>query len=205
MQISIVYRKICCNLHYAFMVRRLSIGENNHLTCYSLAINPQYGPSLSMKSFLMNQRCSYVHVFVIYFLQASANWFSFGWLWSFVNNRYWFIWNMQEDKTKRRWEGNVMYTCTCTFNIATDKRGIHIIFLWFLHENICCGYSLEVPRRGASNEYHNICFCGEIRKISAFFGWKKVPYLLLCLILKVTVTTAATEGILFYFHIFPRK
>ena len=28
---------------------------------------------------------------------------------------------------------------------------------------------------------HNICFRGEIRKISAFFGRKKVPYLLLCL------------------------
>ena len=23
----------------------------------------------------------------------------------------------------------------------------------FLNENICCGYSLEAPRRGASNEY----------------------------------------------------
>ena len=30
--------------------------------------------------------------------------------------------------------------------IATDKRGIHIIFFLFLHENICCGYSLEAPR-----------------------------------------------------------
>ena len=38
------------------------------------------------------------------------------------------------------------------------------VFL-FLHENICCGYSLEAPRRGASNEYHKICFHGEIRKI----------------------------------------
>ena len=28
--------------------------------------------------------------------------------------------------------------------IATDKRGIHIFFL-FLYKNICCGYSLEVP------------------------------------------------------------
>ena len=27
-------------------------------------------------------------------------------------------------------------------------------------------YSLEAPRRGASNEYNNICFHGEIRKIS---------------------------------------
>ena len=30
--------------------------------------------------------------------------------------------------------------------IATDKRGIHIIFFLFLHETICCGYSLEAPR-----------------------------------------------------------
>ena len=38
-----------------------------------------------------------------------------------------------------------------------------IIFLIF-YENICCRYSLEAPRRGASNEYHNICFRGKIRK-----------------------------------------
>ena len=28
-----------------------------------------------------------------------------------------------------------------------------LISFLFLDENICCGYSLEVPRRGASNEY----------------------------------------------------
>ena len=27
---------------------------------------------------------------------------------------------------------------------------------------------------------HNICFRGEVRKISAFFRMKKAPYLLLC-------------------------
>ena len=27
-----VYKKKCCNLHNAFMVRRFSLGENNHLT-----------------------------------------------------------------------------------------------------------------------------------------------------------------------------
>ena len=53
--------------------------------------------------------------------------------------------------------------------IATDKKGIHILFFLFLDENICCWYSLEAPRRGASNEHHNICFRREIRKISAFF------------------------------------
>ena len=41
---------------------------------------------------------------------------------------------------------------------------MQISFL-FLNENICCGYSLEAPRWGASNEYHNICFHWEIRKI----------------------------------------
>ena len=28
-----------------------------------------------------------------------------------------------------------------------------LIFLFFPHENICCGDSLEVPNQGASNEY----------------------------------------------------
>ena len=26
-------------------------------------------------------------------------------------------------------------------------------------------YSLEAPPGGSTNEYHNICFCGEIRKL----------------------------------------
>ena len=50
--------------------------------------------------------------------------------------------------------------------MAPDKRGIHIIVILFLHENICCGYSLEVPRRGASHEYQQHMFHEEIRKIS---------------------------------------
>ena len=66
-----------------------------------------------------------------------------------------------------------------------------LIFFLFLHENICCGYSLEVPhwykrlwcttesyspRQStfffnqnklicSSNENYNTCICGEIRKI----------------------------------------
>ena len=31
--------------------------------------------------------------------------------------------------------------------------GIKIIFFLFLYENIYCGYSLEAPCQGASNEY----------------------------------------------------
>ena len=32
-------------------------------------------------------------------------------------------------------------------------------------QNIDCEYSLKPPRRGGSNEYHNLCFWVEIRKI----------------------------------------
>ena len=33
------------------------------------------------------------------------------------------------------------------------RGGIHIIFFLFLHENICCGYSLEAPRRWVPTTY----------------------------------------------------
>ena len=38
------------------------------------------------------------------------------------------------------------------------------IFLIFA-QNIDCGYRLEPPRRGDSNDTHNLCFGAKIRKI----------------------------------------
>ena len=83
---------------------------------------------------------------------------------------------------------NIVYTIKCKQKqleqsirrlIATDKRGYpHNIFL-FLHENICCGYSLEAPRRGASNEYPQHMFTWRNKKDISIFGRKKAPYLLL--------------------------
>ena len=35
-------------------------------------------------------------------------------------------------------------------------------------QNIDCGYSLEPPRRGGSNEYHNICFRAKIKKNNVY-------------------------------------
>ena len=74
-----------------------------------------------------------------------------------------------------------MLESDCTYIIATDKSGYpHNIFL--ISQRI---HMLRVlirsasPRRGASNEYPQHIFYWEIRKISAFFGWKKAPYLLL--------------------------
>ena len=37
-------------------------------------------------------------------------------------------------------------------------------------------YSLEVPHRGASNEYHNICFYGELEKIIPELSSNTPPY-----------------------------
>ena len=41
-----------------------------------------------------------------------------------------------------------------------------LIFFLFHHENICCGYSLEAPRRGASNEYPQHMFSWRNKKKS---------------------------------------
>ena len=48
----------------------------------------------------------------------------------------------------------------------------YTLFFLFLLKNIDCGYSLEPPRQGGSNEYPQSMFCAEIWKISEFFIWK---------------------------------
>ena len=54
------------------------------------------------------------------------------------------------------------------------------MFFLFLHKNICCGYSLEAPRRGASNEYPQHRFSWRNKKDTSIFRMKKAPYLWLC-------------------------
>ena len=46
--------------------------------------------------------------------------------------------------------------------------GVYIIFL-ISAQNIDCGYSLEPPQRGGSNEYHNLCFEQKYEKYRSFF------------------------------------
>ena len=60
-----------------------------------------------------------------------------------------------------------------TNDIAPEKRGIWIIFFWSLHENACCGYSLEALRLSASNKYHNICFMKTREEYQYFSADKK--------------------------------
>ena len=47
-----------------------------------------------------------------------------------------------------------------------------MVFL-FLDENICCGYSVEVPQRGASNEYPQHMFSSRNKKNIDTFWLKK--------------------------------
>ena len=70
--------------------------------------------------------------------------------------------------------------------ISAQKHRLWVLVRTASH--IDCGYSLEPPRRGSSNEYpqsmflaeseavltstHNLCFWAEIRKLSEFFIWK---------------------------------
>ena len=72
-------------------------------------------------------------------------------------------------------------TKTCLYNIDLLKpqfyivklgfTGVYIIFL-ISAQNIDCGYSLELPLLGGSNEYPQSMFWTEICKISEFFIWK---------------------------------
>ena len=72
-------------------------------------------------------------------------------------------------------------TKTCLYNFDPLKphfyiaklgfTGVYIIFL-ISAKNIDCGYSLEPPRWGGSNEYPQSMFLAEIWKISEFFIWK---------------------------------
>ena len=69
-------------------------------------------------------------------------------------------------------------TNTCLYNFDPLKphfymvklgfTGAYIFFL-FLLKNIDCGYSLEPPQRGGSNENPQSMFWAEIWKISEFF------------------------------------
>ena len=76
---------------------------------------------------------------------------------------------------------NEYITKTCLYNIDPLKPQFYIVKLGFIGvyiiflisaQNIDCGYSLEPPRRGGSNEYPQSMFWAEIWKISEILIWK---------------------------------
>ena len=75
--------------------------------------------------------------------------------------------------------GNFTITKTSLYNFDPLKPHFYIVkpgfigytlFFLFLLKNIDCGYSLEPPRRGGSNEYPKSMFWAEIWKISEFLS-----------------------------------
>ena len=62
------------------------------------------------------------------------------------------------------------------YMVKLGFTGVYIIFL-ISAQNIDCGYSLEPPRRGGSNEYPQSIFWAEIWKISEFFYLKNFLFL----------------------------
>ena len=56
------------------------------------------------------------------------------------------------------------------------RVGVRKIVFLFLYKNICCGYSLEAPHQGASNEYPQHMFLSRNKKTIETFWLKKVPY-----------------------------
>ena len=53
--------------------------------------------------------------------------------------------------TVRSKDGSTLYMYVAPDEALFQQKVV--IFFLFPHENICCGYSLEVPWRGTSNEY----------------------------------------------------
>ena len=95
------------------------------------------------------------------------------------------LWLLTTSLAKVSWQSNCHYnefslgiTKTYLYNFDPLKphfyivklgfTGVYIIFL-ISAQNIDCGYSLEPPRRGGSNEYPQSMFWAEIWKISEFF------------------------------------
>ena len=53
--------------------------------------------------------------------------------------------------------------------VKLEFRGVYIIFL-ISAQNIDCGYSLEPPRRGGSNEYPLLCFMQKYERYLSFLS-----------------------------------
>ena len=70
----------------------------------------------------------------------------------------------------------------CLFiGIAPDRKGYQDNIFLFLHKNICCGHSLEAPRRGASNECPQHMFSWRNKTKINIFRFIKAPNLEQCI------------------------
>ena len=114
-------------------------------------------------------------------------------------------------------------TKTCLYNFDSLKphfytvklgfTGVNIIFL-ISAQNIDCGYSLEPPRQGGSNEYPQSMFWAEIWfffrifHLKTFLFWvvKFLVYLnRLVLVMTIILDSASAWGSVCVFVLFPKE
>ena len=83
----------------------------------------------------------------------------------------------KKKKKKKRKEKSITKTYLYNFDplkphfyiVKLGFAGVQVIFL-ISAQNMDCGYSLEPPRRGGSNEYHNLCFEQKYEKYHSFLS-----------------------------------
>ena len=66
-----------------------------------------------------------------------------------------------EEMRKKKYSSNMYLNWNDGLQVYVSHRRVNImnlIFFLFLQENICCGYSSEVPLQCDSNDLHNKCF-----------------------------------------------
>ena len=76
-----------------------------------------------------------------------------------------------------------------------------LISFLFLHENICCGYSLEGSQQGASNEYPQHMFSWRNKKNIMWIPRLICSYVLVLFGLTIDSMGAAVQGIVFFFYL----
>ena len=75
------------------------------------------------------------------------------------------LWGASNEYPQRMFWGEIKYLFDYSFEAVFSSQHDFQRNGSYFSTKTCCGYSLEVPQRGNSNEYPQHMFCGEIRKI----------------------------------------
>ena len=91
-------------------------------------------------------------------------------LFSLKNNKINFIMSAATKPSVFQWLINVHLFNCLPFDMSQDKRRYqeNMIFPYFSMKT-CCGYTLEAPRRGASNVYRQHMFSWKNQKLLTIF------------------------------------
>ena len=109
---------------------------------------------------------------------------------------------LEQDPGSYRWNNvtlrNHAYSNTLKISPSkTESFQIKILILFPISaQNIDCGYLLEPPRRGGSNEYHNLSFWAEIRKRNVYPC--KTQFYYVCMFFVIMLINADAKAMTLY-------